>query len=137
MRAAGVAIDLRAGAMLLVEVDGEAAESTLERLGEVASHRAGCIDVVVAQDAGQRDRLWEARRMLSKATRKLARHKLSEDVVVPRTRIADLLARIDAIGDATGVRHLTYGHAGDGNLHVNFLWDDDAERPPSTRPSAC
>ncbi len=128
VRAAGVSVDLRAGAMLLVEVDGEAAESTLERLGEVVSHRAGCIDVVVAQDAGQRDRLWEARRMLSKATRRLARHKLSEDVVVPRTRIAELLARTDAIGDATGVRHLAYGHAGDGNLHVNFLWDDDAER---------
>ena len=66
--------------------------------------------------------------MLSKATRRLARHKLSEDVVVPRTRVAELLARTDDIGDKTGVRHLTYGHAGDGNLHVNFLWDDDAER---------
>jgi glycolate dehydrogenase FAD-linked subunit len=133
VRSAGVSIDLRAGAMLLVEVDGEAAESVLERLGEVASLRAGCIDVVVAQDAGQRDRLWAARRMLSTATRKLARHKLSEDVVVPRTRIVDLLARTDAIGAATGVRHLAYGHAGDGNLHVNFLWDDDAERPAVDR----
>ena len=71
--------------------------------------------------------------MLSKATRRLTRHKLSEDVVVPRTRIADLLARADAIGDETGVRHLAYGHAGDGNLHVNFLWDDDDERPAVDR----
>ena len=133
VRGAGVSVDLRAGAMLLVEVDGEGAEAVLERLGEVATHNAGCIDVVVAQDAGQRDRLWAARRMLSKATRKLARHKLSEDVVVPRTRITELLARTDAIGDATGVRHLAYGHAGDGNLHVNFLWDDDAERPAVDR----
>jgi glycolate oxidase len=133
VRGAGVSVDLRAGAMLLVEVDGEAAEAVLERLGEVATHNAGCIDVVVAQDAGQRDRLWAARRMLSKATRKLARHKLSEDVVVPRTRITELLERTDAIGDATGVRHLAYGHAGDGNLHVNFLWDDDAERPAVDR----
>jgi glycolate oxidase len=67
--------------------------------------------------------------MLSHATRKLARHKLSEDVVVPRTRIADLLARCDEIGAETGIRNLSYGHAGDGNLHVNFLWNDDAERP--------
>jgi glycolate oxidase len=89
--------------------------------------------VVVAQDAAQRDRLWAARRMLSRATRKLARHKLSEDVVVPRTRIADLLARTEEIGQATGVRHLSYGHAGDGNLHVNFLWDDDADRPAVER----
>jgi glycolate oxidase len=103
------------------------------RVGEAASDCAGCVDVVVAQDAGQRDRLWAARKMLSLATRKLARHKLSEDVVVPRTRIADLLSRTDEIGDATGVRHLAYGHAGDGNLHVNFLWDDDAERPAVDR----
>jgi glycolate oxidase len=133
VRAAGVSVDARAGAMLLVEVDGEASEAVLLRVGEVATACAGCVDVVVAQDAGQRDRLWAARRMLSKATRKLARHKLSEDVVVPRTRIADLLARTDDIGAATGVRHLAYGHAGDGNLHVNFLWDDDAERPAVDR----
>ncbi|MCL2450948.1 MAG: FAD-binding protein, partial [Polyangiaceae bacterium] len=133
VRAAGVAVDARAGAMLLVEVDGEGAETTLLRVGEVASPLAGCVDVVVAQDGVQRDRLWAARRMLSKATRRLARHKLSEDVVVPRSRIADLLARTDAIGAETGVRHLAYGHAGDGNLHVNFLWDDDAERPAVER----
>ncbi len=133
VRAAGVAIDLRAGAMLLVEVDGDAAEAALMRVGEVASACAGCVDVLAAQDAGQRDRLWAARRMLSTATRKLARHKLSEDVVVPRSRIAELLERTDGIGEATGVRHLSYGHAGDGNLHVNFLWDDDAERPAVDR----
>ena len=133
VRSAGVSIDPRAGAMLLIEVDGEGADHVLERLGGVAVGRPGCIDVVVAQDATQRDRLWAARRMLSKATRKLARHKLSEDVVVPRTRIVELLARADDIGDATGVRHLAYGHAGDGNLHVNFLWNDDAERPAVDR----
>ena len=128
VRAAGVAVDIRAGAMLLIEVDGESADHTLVRVGEVASACPGCIDVVVAQDGAQRDRLWAARRMLSKATRRLARHKLSEDIVVPRTHIADLLARVDDIGAITGVRHLAYGHAGDGNLHVNFLWDDDSER---------
>jgi glycolate oxidase len=133
VRAAGVAVDARAGAMLLIEVDGEGSEATLLRVGEVATASTGCVEVVVAQDAGQRDRLWAARRMLSTATRKLARHKLSEDVVVPRTRIADLLARTDDIGRATGVRHLAYGHAGDGNLHVNFLWDDDGERPAVDR----
>ena len=133
VRAAGVSVDARAGAMLLVEVDGEGSERALERVGEAVAAQEGSVDVLVAQDAGQRDRLWAARRMLSKATRKLAKHKLSEDIVVPRTRIADLLARTDAIGDETGVRHLAYGHAGDGNLHVNFLWDDDAERPAVDR----
>ena len=133
VRAAGVAIDPRAGAMLLIEVDGESSEAMLMRVGEVATGCEGCFDVVVAQDAAQRDRLWAARRTLSRAIRKLARHKLSEDIVVPRTRIADLLDRTDDIGRTTGVRNLAYGHAGDGNLHVNFLWDDDAERPAVER----
>ena len=133
VRAAGVAIDPRAGAMLLIEVDGESSESSLMRVGEVATSCEGCFDVVVAQDAAQRDRLWAARRMLSRAIRKLSRHKLSEDIVVPRTRISDLLDRTDDIGRKTGVRNLAYGHAGDGNLHVNFLWDDDSERPAVER----
>jgi glycolate oxidase len=129
VRAAGVAVDVRAGAMLLIEVDGESAESSLLRVGEVASACPGCIDVVVAQDGTQRDRLWAARRSLSRATRKLARHKLSEDVVVPRSRMVELLERTDGICAEGKVRHLAYGHAGDGNIHVNFLWDDDSERP--------
>lgn len=133
VRGSGVAIDERAGAMLLVEVDGEASETLLLRAGEILGACDGNIDVVVAQDGVQRDRLWAARRMLSKATRRLARHKLSEDIVVPRTKMAELLARVDGIGDATGVRHLAYGHAGDGNLHVNFLWNDDSERPAVDR----
>jgi glycolate oxidase len=124
-------IDPRASAMLLVEVDGEGTglDAQLERLGEVVTSGEGVVDVVAAQDAAQRTRLWSARKALSLATRKLARHKLSEDVVVPRSRVPELLAEVDRIGERTGVRHLTYGHAGDGNLHVNFLWDDDAEWP--------
>jgi glycolate oxidase len=133
VRAQGVAVDERAGGMLLVEVDGEGVEGALERLGEVAAGCPGIVDVLVAQDGQQRDRLWAARRMLSKATRKLARHKLSEDVVVPRTRIAELLERADDIGRLTQVRNLSYGHAGDGNLHVNFLWNEDGERPAVDR----
>jgi glycolate oxidase len=133
VRAAGVAVDLRAGAMLLIEVDGESAESNLERVGEITSACPGCVDVVVAQDGSQRDRLWAARRSLSHATRKLARHKLSEDVVVPRSRTVELLERADEICEREAVRHLTYGHAGDGNLHVNFLWNDDTERPAVDR----
>jgi glycolate oxidase len=133
VRSAGVEVDARAGAMLLLEVDGEGSQTTMLRAGEIATGCTGCLDVVVAQDAHQRERLWTARRSLSRATRKLARHKLSEDVVVPRTRIVDLLARADDIGQRTGVRHLAYGHAGDGNLHVNFLWNEDDERPAVDR----
>jgi len=135
VRASGVAVDPRAQAMLLIEMDGEGVslEPQIERLGDVVSGSAGLVDLLVAQDAAQRGRLWEARRALSPATRKLAKYKLSEDVVVPRSRVPELLVRVDAIGVATGVRHLTYCHAGDGNLHVNFLWNEISERPAVDR----
>jgi glycolate oxidase len=121
--------------MLLCEVDGDAnvVESEAARLGDALSQGEGVIDVLVAQDAAQRARLWAGRRALSVATRKLARHKLSEDVVVPRSKVPELLRRVDRIGEDNATRHLTYGHAGDGNLHVNFLWDDDSERPKIDR----
>jgi glycolate oxidase len=130
VRAQKVPIDPRAGALLLIEVDGEGnvMDTLLERIGELCSQGPGVVDLVVAQDAAQRARLWEARRALSPATRKLAKYKLSEDVVVPRSRINELLDGVEAIGKKESVRHLTYGHAGDGNLHVNFLWNDEAER---------
>ena len=133
VRAAGVSIDLRAGAMLLIEVDGERVRVGADargrgRHGGPRVHRRG-------RRAGRR----AARSPLGgaphavHATRKLAKHKLSEDIVVPRTRIADLLARTDEIAHETGIRNLSYGHAGDGNLHVNFLWNEDAERPEVER----
>jgi glycolate oxidase len=138
IRAQGVAIDPRASALLLVEIDGAGnapgvLDAELERLGDALGAGGRAIDVVAAQDAAQRARLWDARRSLSPATRKLARFKLSEDVVVPRSRLVDLLSAVDRIGESTGVRHLSYGHAGDGNLHVNFLWDDESERPAVDR----
>jgi glycolate oxidase len=128
MRQAGNAIDGRAGAMLLIEVDGEprACEADAERVAGACEH---ALDVLVAQDPAQREKLWAARRDMSHAVRKMSKQKLSEDIVVPRQRIPELLDRVARSAEALSVRHLTYGHAGDGNLHVNFLWDDDEEIP--------
>jgi glycolate oxidase len=133
VRRRGVAIDERAGSLLILEVDGEpsACEAAMEQVGGVTAD-AGALDVLAAQDPAQRDRLWEARRQMSPATRAMARFKISEDVVVPRTRIVALFDDVDRIREAvqpSGVRILTYGHAGDGNFHVNFLWDDPADAP--------
>jgi glycolate oxidase len=133
VRKHGVSVDERARAMLLVEVDGRHAplDGILEALGNVLA--GGSIDVVAAQDKAQQSRLWEARRALSIATRKLAKYKLSEDVVVPRSKIVALLDASARICEREKVRHLAYGHAGDGNLHVNFLWNDPAEVPAVDR----
>ena len=66
---------------------------------------------------------------MSYAVRKLSRHKLAHDVVVPRTAIRALLDHMTESSEREQIRMLTYGHAGDGALHINFLWDDDAQLP--------
>ena len=134
MRAHGVDIDRRAGAMLIVEVDGDAAECEkgAERIGQACGD-AKALDVLVAQNEAQRTRVWNARQELSPSVRALSRRKISEDVVVPPRRIVDLLDEVEKTSAAAGVRSVSYGHAGDGNLHVNVLWDDDAEVPKVRR----
>jgi glycolate dehydrogenase FAD-linked subunit len=130
MRRAGNPIREGAGSMLLIEVDGDeqACERQAEQIAE-ACDAVGALEVAVAQDAAQRERLWAARREMSPAVRRLAKFKLAEDIVVPRQRIAELLERVERASEQHGVRTLAYGHAGDGNLHVNFLWNDPDEVP--------
>jgi glycolate oxidase len=123
VRARGVAVP-PGQAMLLVEVDGDevGVEKVTERVGAALDEISG--GVLAATDAAQRDRLWEARRAMSPATRASARFKVSEDVVVPRRHMGALIDESRRIAERARIRTLTYGHAGDGNLHVNFLWDD-------------
>ena len=127
---AGLDVPEGAKAMLLVELDGEAdaLPKQVEDCG-MAMLEAGAVDVLVAKNEAERERLWAARRELSYAMRRQAEHKLSEDVVVPRTRLGELVQRCRALSDEHRVRMPSYGHAGDGNLHVNFLWNDPDERP--------
>ncbi len=128
IRQEGVALDERAGALLILEVDGDGCERQMEEVGQ-RTMDAGAIEVLVAQDEAQRARLWDARRQLSHVTRRMARCKIAEDVVVPRGKLAELVAEVRRIGERTKVRTLAYGHAGDGNVHVNFLWDDPDDEP--------
>ncbi len=134
VRDAGNPIAAAANAMLMIEVDGDAAdlEGYAVRVAD-ACEEAGALDVLVAQEAQQREKLWAARKEMSPAIRKLAKNKLSEDVVVPRQQQGELLERVRATGERLGVRTLAYGHAGDGNFHVNFLWDDPEELPAVDR----
>ena len=126
---AGLAVPGDARALLLVELDGErdALDAQVEQCG-MAMLDAGALDVLVAKNEAERERLWAARRELSHAMRRQANFKLSEDVVVPRTRLASLVQRCRELQERHRIRMPSYGHAGDGNLHVNFLWDDDDER---------
>jgi glycolate oxidase len=127
---AGLNIPDAAGAALLLELDGPEllCEALLEQAGNLMLE-AGALDVAVARHGGERERLWAARRELSHALRRSSRFKLAEDVVVPRSQIPALLDARSRISDQQRIAMPTYGHAGDGNLHVNFLWSDAAEQP--------
>lgn len=132
--ASSLPVPKSATAMLLIELDGDEVEveHRVEIAGEILS-AASPFDVMVAKHGGDRERLWAARRDMSRALRRTATNKLSEDVVVPRGSLGALLVRRRRIAEESGVRMPAYGHAGDGNLHVNFLWDDDSQRPAVDR----
>jgi len=113
-----------AGALLMIEVDG--AEGSVD-LALAAVRAAADGDGVLALDAAdqpdQRERLWAARRALSPALRSIAPGKINEDVVVPVSALPALVARVGAAADRLGVTNVNFGHAGNGNLHVNLLFD--------------
>jgi glycolate oxidase len=122
-------------AALLVETDGDDAEATLGQLGRAVEilEAAGARSSLVAQHEGQRRDLWATRRKLTEATRALRRHKIAEDIAVPRSQIPEALARVYAIGERHGILTAAYGHAGDGNLHVQVLYDDEGRDGPAVR----
>jgi len=111
-----------------VELDGdpEGMEARLERCAG-ACERAGAIEVQVAEDERRRRELWETRRRVNPTLKELHRQKIAEDVVVPRGAIPEMLRRVDAIAAEERLACATYGHAGDGNLHINLLVDDRTE----------
>ena len=120
-----------AGAALLVETDGNDEETVLAEMGRVAEAVQGDAtgEVIVAQSEAQRREIWETRKYLSVNLKKVHPRKLSEDVAVPRSRVPDLVREAKAIGARLGLAVATYGHAGDGNLHCNVLYDRADEKP--------
>jgi glycolate oxidase len=123
-----------AEAHLLIQLDGnrqDAVDADMELVGELClKHHAR--DVLVAKDQRTRDRLWEARRMIIDALNDESPVNHMEDVVVPRAGLPALLASIKDVARRHSVRIVCFGHAGDGNVHVNVLKDDISnERWPS------
>lgn len=115
-------------AMLLLEIDGSrstVSEQT-ERLHRLLHTTPRCTIRQAATEA-EREELWRARRSISPATFQLSPHKISEDVVVPRTRIPELVHFTEELALELGLTILTFGHAGDGNIHVNIMLDRDQE----------
>jgi glycolate oxidase len=115
-----------AAAHLLIQLDGnrpESVDADYEVVGDLCLEN-GARDVLVAKDQYTRDRLWEARRKIIDALKHESPINHMEDVVVPRAEIPPLLKGIKDIAARRAVRIVSFGHAGDGNVHVNVLKDD-------------
>jgi len=122
-----------AGAVLLVELDGPAAEveAELATVREICA-AAGATEIRAADDPAQRAAIWKGRKAAFAAVGRLAPAYIVQDGVVPRTALGDVLARISALSESSGIRVANVFHAGDGNLHPLVLYDDgipgEAER---------
>jgi glycolate oxidase len=114
-------------AILILEVDGqeEQVRADVERVA-AACTRAGATEVLRAADADERDELWSVRREISPALLLIADVKINHDVVVPKGRIPELFELIDRLKNRFGVPIPSFGHVGDGNIHVNLMVKDTA-----------
>ncbi|MBL8008288.1 MAG: FAD-binding protein [Ignavibacteria bacterium] len=113
-----------AAAQLLIEVDGNHEESLMndiELIGGIVSEN-GAYDVLLAEDNQKMNEIWALRRCIGEAVKSISEYK-EEDTVVPRTKIPDLIKGVKEISSKYGITTICYGHAGDGNVHVNILKD--------------
>lgn len=112
-------------AHLLVEVDGNDMDvlfKDCEAISEVMMAHE-CDEILFADSEAQKDQLWKMRRRVAEAVKANSVYK-EEDTVVPRYRLPELLAGVKQIGSKYGFKSVCYGHAGDGNLHVNIIKGD-------------
>ncbi len=119
--------DLSGGeaAMLLAEVDGSDETTSREsaRIADIMT-KSGASRVQQAKSASEREHLWKARRSISPALYTLKPKKVNEDIVVPRSKIVDILREIGDVARRHNLLIVNFGHAGDGNIHTNILIDD-------------
>jgi glycolate oxidase len=119
-----IGLPREAGALLLIEVDGvnEGVKRQAEEIRALClRERAWRVDV--AENESEAQALWQARRAVSPALFKLNPDKVNEDITVPRTRIPDMVAKLEEIGQRHRLSILCFGHAGDGNIHVSIMID--------------
>jgi glycolate dehydrogenase FAD-linked subunit len=117
-----------AGALLIIEVDGlrEAVAREAEIVREMCV-KHGALQLRNAADDAEADAIWEVRRKMSPAVARTGKIKLNHDIVVPRSRIPLMLEFLEELGGNSGFLIPTFGHAGDGNLHVNVMLPDSEE----------
>ncbi|MGD2165261.1 MAG: FAD-linked oxidase C-terminal domain-containing protein [Anaerolineae bacterium] len=119
----GLPLDVEA--MLIIETDGADENAVLREIKTAARvcSENGARQVLVAKTEEEREELWRARRSVSPSLARKAPNKLGEDITVPRSAIPEAVRRIKAISASYGLPIVVFGHAGDGNLHPNILFD--------------
>jgi glycolate oxidase len=119
----GLPLDVEA--MLIIEADGMDEASVVREIEAIADicHKTGARSVEVARTEKERSALWSARRSISPSLARRAPNKLGEDISVPRSAIPDAVAAIKEISRKHDIPIAIFGHAGDGNLHPNILFD--------------
>ncbi|WP_295678712.1 FAD-linked oxidase C-terminal domain-containing protein [uncultured Nevskia sp.] len=114
------------GALLLIECDGShAGIAAVVAAVSAAASGDGLIDLRAARSEAEAEDLWAARKALSPALRSLAPKKVNEDVAVPVSRLPELIRGVAALSKQHGIRIVCFGHAGNGNIHVNLLANPD------------
>jgi len=132
-----IGLPVDAGAMLLIDIDGSpsAVEATLAQVVPICEGK-GAHEVKVAGSAQEARELWRARKGISPALYQLGPDKMNQDIVVPRNRIPDMVEWIDDLRQRTGLTIVTFGHAGDGNIHFNIILDKRDKEILATAESA-
>lgn len=120
-RPAGIPKDVQA--MLIIELDGhpQSIIKEAEKISGAIKKLHG--EVTMAEDDAAREKIWESRRAVSPALYHLKPTKINEDIVVPRSKIPEMLNILRRLSGETGVTVVNFGHAGDGNIHVNIMVD--------------
>lgn len=114
-----------APALLLIECDGHDAgvvERDAVAIAELCME-SGAPDVYLAEDESKREFIWDLRRSIGEAVKKISPYR-EEDTVVPRSRLPELMRAVAEVCGAHGLTAISYGHIGDGNVHVNILRND-------------
>ena len=121
----GMGLPREAEALLIIEQDGADQALTVKDIERIADlcKQYGSLSVRTAEAEADRLALWGARRAISGALGRLGPNKLGEDIVVPRSRIAEMVRRVGTLSKDVGLPIVVFGHAGDGNLHPNIIFD--------------
>lgn len=120
-RPTGIPKDIEA--LLIIELDGHPQSITKEAEKVSGAIRKLQGEVTMAEDEAAREKIWNARRAISPALYHLKPTKINEDIVVPRSSIPEMLNILRRLSEETGITMVNFGHAGDGNIHVNIMVD--------------